>query len=178
MFDVEVDGTAYRESEHEEAGDELVLSATADGVELGLSVCYDVRFPELYRVLAVRGARILLVPAAFTLATTREHWATLVRARAIENQALRRRRQPDRRARARASLRRALDDRGPVGRRAGHGARLGDRHHRRPRPRPRRTRIRARCPSLANRRPAAYAGRRRLPDGRTQRSAGGREAPR
>ena len=86
MFDVEVDGTAYRESEHEQAGDEPVLSATADGVELGLSVCYDVRFPELYRVLAVRGARILLVPAAFTLATTREHWATLVRARAIENQ--------------------------------------------------------------------------------------------
>jgi predicted amidohydrolase len=86
MFDVEVDGTAYRESEHEEAGDEPVLSITADGAELGLSVCYDVRFPELYRVLAVRGARILLVPAAFTLATTREHWATLVRARAIENQ--------------------------------------------------------------------------------------------
>ena len=86
MFDVEVDGTAYRESEHEEAGDEPVLSATAGGVELGLSVCYDVRFPELYRVLAVRGARILLVPAAFTLATTREHWATLVSARAIENQ--------------------------------------------------------------------------------------------
>ena len=86
MFDVEVDGTAYRESEHEEAGDEPVLSATADGVELGLSVCYDVRFPELYRVLAVRGARILLIPAAFTLATTREHWATLVSARAIENQ--------------------------------------------------------------------------------------------
>jgi predicted amidohydrolase len=86
MFDVEVDGTAYRESEHEEAGDEAVLSITADGAELGLSVCYDVRFPELYRVLAVRGARILLVPAAFTLATTREHWATLVRARAIENQ--------------------------------------------------------------------------------------------
>ena len=86
MFDVEVDGTAYRESEHEEAGDEPVLSATADGVELGLSVCYDVRFPELYRVLAVRGARILLIPAAFTLATTREHWATLVCARAIENQ--------------------------------------------------------------------------------------------
>ena len=86
MFDVEVDGTAYRESEHEEPGDEPVLSATADGVELGLSVCYDLRFPELYRVLAVRGARVLLVPAAFTLATTREHWEILVRARAIEDQ--------------------------------------------------------------------------------------------
>jgi deaminated glutathione amidase len=86
MFDVEVDGTAYRESEHERPGDEPVLSRTAGGVELGLSVCYDLRFPELYRVLAVRGARVLLVPAAFTLATTREHWETLVRARAIEDQ--------------------------------------------------------------------------------------------
>ncbi len=86
MFDVEVDGTAYRESEHEQPGDEPVLSATADGVRLGLTICYDLRFPELYRVLAVRGARVLLVPAAFTLATTREHWATLVRARAIEDQ--------------------------------------------------------------------------------------------
>jgi predicted amidohydrolase len=58
-----------------------------DGVELGLSICYDVRFPELYRILVLRGARILLVPAAFTLATTRDHWVTLLRARAIENQA-------------------------------------------------------------------------------------------
>ena len=60
---------------------------TADGVELGLSVCYDLRFPELYRILAVRGARVLVVPAAFTLATTREHWEVLLRARAIEDQA-------------------------------------------------------------------------------------------
>ena len=60
---------------------------TADGVELGLTVCYDLRFPELYRVLAVRGARILTVPAAFTLATTRDHWEVLLRARAIEDQA-------------------------------------------------------------------------------------------
>jgi deaminated glutathione amidase len=86
MFDVEVDGVVYRESEHEQAGEEAVLSRTADGVELGLSVCYDVRFPELYRVLAVGGARVLTIPAAFTLATTRDHWETLVRARAIENQ--------------------------------------------------------------------------------------------
>jgi predicted amidohydrolase len=87
MFDVEVDGTAYRESEHEEPGDEPVLSATADGVELGLTVCYDLRFPELYRILAVRGARIITIPSAFTLATTRDHWEVLLRARAIENQA-------------------------------------------------------------------------------------------
>ncbi len=87
MFDVEVDGRSYRESELEEPGEEIVLSRTADGVELGLSICYDLRFPELYRILAVRGARMIALPAAFTLATTRDHWRTLVRARAIENQA-------------------------------------------------------------------------------------------
>jgi predicted amidohydrolase len=86
MFDVEVDGTVYRESEHEAPGEEAVLSATADGVELGLTVCYDVRFPELYRILAVRGARIVTIPAAFTVPTTRDHWEVLVRARAIEDQ--------------------------------------------------------------------------------------------
>ena len=87
MFDVTVAGIDYRESEQEDAGSEIVVSSTADGVELGLSVCYDVRFPELYRILALRGARVLLVPAAFTLATTRDHWELLLRARAIENQA-------------------------------------------------------------------------------------------
>ncbi|TMM18080.1 MAG: carbon-nitrogen hydrolase family protein [Actinobacteria bacterium] len=87
MFDVQVGGRSYRESELEEPGDEIVASETADGVELGLSICYDLRFPELYRILAVRGARVIAVPAAFTLATTRDHWETLLRARAIENQA-------------------------------------------------------------------------------------------
>jgi len=87
MFDVEVGGRSYRESDIEEPGEEIVLSQTADGVDLGLSICYDLRFPELYRILAVRGARIISLPAAFTLATTRDHWETLVRARAIENQA-------------------------------------------------------------------------------------------
>jgi deaminated glutathione amidase len=87
MFDVEVGGHVYRESELEEAGDEIVLTHAAGGEELGMSVCYDLRFPELYRILAVLGARILLVPAAFTLATTRDHWEVLLRARAIENQA-------------------------------------------------------------------------------------------
>jgi predicted amidohydrolase len=87
MFDVEVGGRSYRESELEQPGEEIVLSRTADGVDLGLSICYDLRFPELYRILAVRGARVIVVPAAFTLATTRDHWETLVRARAIENQA-------------------------------------------------------------------------------------------
>ena len=87
MFDVTVEGRDYRESADEEPGDEVVVSRTAGGVELGLSVCYDLRFPELYRELAVRGARILVVPSAFTLATTRDHWEVLVRARAIEDQA-------------------------------------------------------------------------------------------
>jgi deaminated glutathione amidase len=86
MFDVEVDGTQYRESEHEQPGDEVVLSQTADGAKIGLTVCYDVRFPELYRILAVRGAQVITIPAAFTLATTRDHWEVLVRARAIEDQ--------------------------------------------------------------------------------------------
>jgi predicted amidohydrolase len=87
MFDVEVAGRSYRESDLEDGGDRLVLSSTDDGVELGLSICYDLRFPELYRILAVRGARVFPLPAAFTLATTRDHWEVLIRARAIENQA-------------------------------------------------------------------------------------------
>jgi predicted amidohydrolase len=87
MFDVEVGGRRYAESALEDPGEEIVLSATADGVELGMSVCYDLRFPELYRILAIRGARVIVVPSAFTLATTRDHWETLLRARAIENQA-------------------------------------------------------------------------------------------
>jgi predicted amidohydrolase len=85
MFDVEVAGTVYRESDGEEPGDEVVLGETASGARLGLTVCYDLRFPELYRALALRGARVLVVPSAFTLTTTRDHWEVLVRARAIEN---------------------------------------------------------------------------------------------
>jgi predicted amidohydrolase len=87
MFDVVVGGQTYRESESEEPGDELVLSETADQVPLGLTVCYDLRFPELYRILAVRGARVITVPAAFTKVTGEAHWEILLRARAIENQA-------------------------------------------------------------------------------------------
>ena len=86
LFDVEVGGRVYRESDTEEPGEEVVLSELAGGVPLGMTVCYDVRFPELSRILAVRGARVLAVPAAFTLPTTRAHWEPLVRARAIENQ--------------------------------------------------------------------------------------------
>ncbi len=86
MFDVEVGGVAYLESEHEEAGSELVTASLGD-LTAGLSVCYDLRFPELFRILAVRGARLFTVPSAFTLATGRDHWEVLLRARAIENQA-------------------------------------------------------------------------------------------
>jgi predicted amidohydrolase len=86
MFDVEVGGRTYRESEHEAPGDEVVGSELADGSGLGLTICYDLRFPELSRILAVRGARVLTVPAAFTETTTRDHWEVLLRARAIENQ--------------------------------------------------------------------------------------------
>ncbi len=87
MFDVSIDGRSYRESDVELPGEEIVLSHTSHGVELGLSICYDLRFPELFRILAVRGARIFALPSAFTLPTTRDHWEVLVRARAIENQA-------------------------------------------------------------------------------------------
>jgi deaminated glutathione amidase len=86
MFDVEVGGVEYRESEHSEPADEIVLSETADGTRLGLSICYDLRFPELYRILALRGARIVTIPANFTRVTGEAHWEVLVRARAIENQ--------------------------------------------------------------------------------------------
>jgi len=86
MFDVEVDGDTYAESATEDPGDAVVVSELANGVPLGMSICYDVRFPELYRILAVRGAEVITVPAAFTLATTRDHWEVLLRARAIENQ--------------------------------------------------------------------------------------------
>lgn len=106
MFDVEIEGRRYAESDAEEPGEEIVASALADdaggvsestsgagaageplgGVGLGLAICYDLRFPELFGALAQRGVRVVALPAAFTLPTTRDHWNTLVRARAIDNQ--------------------------------------------------------------------------------------------
>jgi deaminated glutathione amidase len=86
MFDVEVGGVEYRESEHSEPAEEVVISQTADGLGLGLTICYDLRFPELYRILALRGARVITVPANFTRITGAAHWEVLLRARAIENQ--------------------------------------------------------------------------------------------
>jgi predicted amidohydrolase len=87
LFDVDLPGgQKFRESEWVEPGNEPVVAETALG-RIGLSVCYDLRFPELYRALSARGAEILLVPSAFTLYTGKDHWHALLRARAIENQA-------------------------------------------------------------------------------------------
>jgi len=85
MFDVDVGGVSYRESEHERAGEEVVV-APAAGTDLGMTICYDLRFPELFRILALRGARVITVPSAFTATTGRDHWEVLLRARAIEDQ--------------------------------------------------------------------------------------------
>jgi predicted amidohydrolase len=88
LFDVTVGDVDYRESDSDEPGDTLVVSEAADGTPVGLSVCYDVRFPELYRILALNGALVITVPANFTRTTGEaEHWELLLRARAVENQA-------------------------------------------------------------------------------------------
>jgi deaminated glutathione amidase len=156
MFDVVVEGTVYRESEHEEPGAELVVSEAANGAQLGLSICYDVRFPELYRILAVRGARVFTVPAAFTVPTTRDHWEVLLRARAIEDQAFVvaanqiGEHAPGMRSGGRSMivdpwgivLARAADTEGHIVADLDLGAQ---------------ERIRRELPSLANRRPAAYS---------------------
>jgi predicted amidohydrolase len=84
LFDVEVAGQVYRESEAEEPGDEVVVTDVG-GWKIGLTVCYDLRFPELYRWLALAGAELVTVPANFTLRTGMAHWHVLLRARAIEN---------------------------------------------------------------------------------------------
>jgi deaminated glutathione amidase len=85
MFDVEIGGHVYRESEAEEPGEETTVCGV-EGWRVGLSVCYDLRFPELYRILALEGAELVTVPAAFTLYTGKDHWELLLRARAVENQ--------------------------------------------------------------------------------------------
>jgi predicted amidohydrolase len=85
LFDVQLpDGTVYSESRAITPGDEVVVF-TCEDVTVGLSICYDLRFPELFHALADRGAQLLLVPAAFTVPTGISHWEPLLRARAIEN---------------------------------------------------------------------------------------------
>jgi predicted amidohydrolase len=85
LFDVEVKGAGTHESEVFAAGRELVV-VPMDEVPMGLTTCYDLRFPEPFRILALRGAGIVALPSAFTAATGSPHWEPLVRARAIENQ--------------------------------------------------------------------------------------------
>jgi predicted amidohydrolase len=85
LFDNDVSGAAFRESTTVVAGDEVV-TAELDERCVGLSTCYDLRFPELFRILALRGALVVLLPSAFTAATGSAHWEPLLRARAIENQ--------------------------------------------------------------------------------------------
>jgi predicted amidohydrolase len=89
LFDVDLrpqGGSEFRESARIAPGQEVVVAKTPFG-GLGLSICYDLRFPELYRAQSERGVRLLAVPAAFAVETGRDHWEVLLRARAIENQA-------------------------------------------------------------------------------------------
>lgn len=86
LFNAVVNGTAFRASDVESAGERLVI-ANVKGVKVGLSICFDIRFPEMFRQLARAGAEVILIPAAFTQTTGQAHWEVLVRARAIENEA-------------------------------------------------------------------------------------------
>ena len=86
LFDVDLaNGVSARESDTRAFGDGIVVAQTGL-CDMGLSVCYDLRFPELYRALVAKGARLIFVPSAFTAYTGQAHWETLLRARAIENQ--------------------------------------------------------------------------------------------
>ena len=86
LFDIDIpDGAQLTESATVSRSQELKLAHTPMG-PVGLSICYDLRFPELYRELTARGARMIVVPSAFTLHTGKDHWHSLLRARAIENQ--------------------------------------------------------------------------------------------
>ncbi len=154
LFDVEAGGVVYRESDAEEPGEEPVV-AELEGWPVGLTVCYDLRFPELYRILALEGALLFTVPAHFTLYTGRDHWELLLRARAVENQcyvaaaAQIGETLPGRQSYGRASI---VDPWGVVLAQAPDeetviAAELD---------RARLEAIRARFPSLASRRPAAY----------------------
>lgn len=85
IFNANVGGRQFSGSEVEEGGDRIVVTSIK-GVPVGLSVCFDIRFPEIFRILALKGAKVILVPAVFMLHTGKDHWEVLLRARAIENQ--------------------------------------------------------------------------------------------
>jgi deaminated glutathione amidase len=86
LFDIELNNKlTYRESDRYERGQSIVNHVSPIG-DFGFSICYDLRFPELYRHLAFKGAKLIFIPAAFTLFTGKDHWEALLRARAIENQ--------------------------------------------------------------------------------------------
>ncbi|ETI70505.1 carbon-nitrogen hydrolase family protein [Neobacillus vireti] len=84
-FNAQVGGRTHDGSQVEDAGDRIVVT-NIKGVPVGLSVCFDIRFPEMFRILALKGAKVILVPAIFMLHTGKDHWEVLLRARAIENQ--------------------------------------------------------------------------------------------
>jgi deaminated glutathione amidase len=155
LYDVEISGSvSTQESAIISPGSELV-TADIEGHTAGLSVCYDLRFPELYRGLAVRGAEILFVPAAFMLYTGKDHWEILLRARAIENQCFViaadqfGKHQPNMTCYGRSMI---IDPWGTILATAadGVGMAVADLDFDRLR------RIRSELPSLANRRPEAY----------------------
>ena len=85
MFDITLaDGTPFNESDKVKPGEEIVTVATELGT-FGMSICYDIRFPELYRIMALRGAQVMFAPASFTMPTGKDHWEPILRTRAIEN---------------------------------------------------------------------------------------------
>lgn len=84
LFDADVAGRSYRESDLFEPGDRPVLTTLADGTVAGLAICFDLRFPQLFTALAAAGAEVICLPAAFTRETTEAHWRLLLSARAVE----------------------------------------------------------------------------------------------
>ncbi len=138
LFDVDVPGAVTRESDAVAPGD-TVVSATVtldDGrpLPIGLTICYDLRFPELYRLLSLAGALVIVVPSAFAAATGRAHWEVLVRARAIENQVFVIAADQVGELSPAVHRLRPFDDRRPLGDHPGRASRRSRPRHRRSRP--------------------------------------------
>lgn len=85
LFDIELDNKELKESKYIKSGSEIVTFSIDDQIECGLSICYDLRFPELYRKFLEKEVKAVFIPSAFTMKTGKDHWETLLRARAIEN---------------------------------------------------------------------------------------------